>query len=92
MRPRATLWLRLSESGERTQVRLRCTVPAQLPTAILHQWLAQLSYWSGGPVHVVLSADGPCWWQEPWTDALAEAPGHLLRVHFRMRGEGGRGE
>lgn len=67
-------------------------LPEGSPTAILHHWLAQLSYWSGGPVQVVLCADGPCWWQEPWTDALAEAPGHLLRVQFRIRGEGGDGE
>lgn len=92
MRGRTRLVLKPAESGERTEVRLRCTLPALMPVAVLHQWLSQLGYWGGAPVHVVISADGPVWWQEPWTDALAEAPVRHLRVRFHVAGEDGHGE
>lgn len=92
MRSRATVWLELSESQEQTQLRLRCSLPNQLPTAVLHGLLAQLVYWSGGPLRVVLPADGPSWWSEPLVDALAEVPERHLQVKFRYPVEDGHAE
>lgn len=80
---RTRLWLRMRHSGGRTQYTLRGTLPESIPPAALHQLLSLILYWSGERSRVVLRADDPAWWLEPWVDALGTVPGRHLDVQFR---------
>jgi hypothetical protein len=77
------LWMRRRESDGRTQYTLRGTLPESMPEAALHQLLSLLLYWSGERLRVVLRADDPAWWLEPWVDALGTIPERHLDVQFR---------
>ncbi len=88
-RARNPIALRLSptSSEERTRFRLEGSLPTALPPPALHQLFSLLVYWSGRPVHVVLSAGGPVGWFEIWADALSAAPEQHVRVEFASSGE-----
>ena len=77
-----TLRLSPTSSEERTRFRLEGTLPAALPPPALHQLLSLLVYWSGRPLHAVLSAGGPVGWFEIWAAALSEAPEPHVTVEF----------
>jgi len=79
---RITLRLSPTSSEERTRFRLEGTLPTALPPPALHQLLSLLVYWSGRPLHAVLSAGGPAGWFEIWTAALSEAPDPHVTVEF----------
>lgn len=83
--------LRLSptSSEERTRFRLEGTLPTALPPPALHQLLSLLVYWSGRPLHAVLSAGGPVGWFELWAAALAEAPDPHVTVEFEALDDAG---
>ena len=80
---RTRLWLRMRQSGGRTQYTLRGTLPESIPPEALHQLLALILYWSGERLRVVLRADDPASWLEPWVDALGTVPERHLDVQFR---------
>ena len=63
------------------------TLPAALPSFALHQLLSLLVYWSGRPVHAVLSAGGSACWLEVWADALADAQERHVTVEFEVAEE-----
>ncbi len=83
-RDRITLRLSPTNSEERTRFRLEGTLPTALPPSALHQLLSLLVYWSGRPLHAVLSAGGSACWLEVWADALAEAPERHVTVEFEV--------
>jgi hypothetical protein len=75
--------LRLSPiSEERTRFRLEGSLPTELPPFALHQLFSLLVYWSGRPLHAVLSAGGPVCWFGIWADALAGVPDRHVTVEF----------
>lgn len=82
-----TLRLSPSNSEERTRFRLEGTLPTALPAFALHQLLSPLVYWSGRPVHAVLSAGGSACWLEVWAAALADAPERHVTVEFEVAEE-----
>ena len=84
---RITLRLLPTSSEERTRFRLEGTLPTALPPPALHQLLSLLVYWSGRPLHAVLSAGGPVGWFEIWAAALSEAPDPYVTVEFEAGGE-----
>lgn len=79
---RITLRLSPTSSEERTRFRLEGTLPTALPPPALHQLLSLLVYWSGRPLHAVLSAGGPVGWFEIWAATLSEAPDRHVTVEF----------
>jgi hypothetical protein len=79
---RITLRLSPTASEERTRFRLEGTLPTALPPPALHQLLSLLIYWSGRPLHAVLSAGGPVGWLEIWAAALSETPEPHVTVEF----------
>lgn len=79
---RITLRLSPTSSEERTRFRLEGTLPTALPPPALHQLLSLLVYWSGRPLHAVLSAGGPAGWFEIWAAALSEVPDPHVTVEF----------
>jgi hypothetical protein len=76
--------MRLSptSSEERTRFLLEGTLPTALPPPALHQLLSLLVYWTGRPLHAVLSAGGPVGWFEVWAAALSETPAPHVTVEF----------
>jgi hypothetical protein len=74
-------------SEERTRFRLEGSLPTDLPPLALHQLLSLLVYWTGRPLHAVLSAGGPVGWFEIWADALAGAPERHVTVEFEAAGD-----
>lgn len=87
VRDRITLRLFPTPSGERTRLLLEGTLPTTLPASALHQLLSPLIYWSGRPVHAVLSAGGSACWLEIWAAALADAPERQVTVEFEIAEE-----
>jgi hypothetical protein len=82
-RGRDRITLRLSPSSEeRTRFRLEGSLPTDLPPFALHQLFSLLVYWSGRPLHAVLSAGGPVGWFEMWGDVLAGVPDRNVTVEF----------
>ena len=84
VRDRITLRLFPTNSEERTRFRLEGTLPTALPAFALHQLVSLLVYWSGRPMHAVLSAGGSACWLEVWAAALADAPERLVTVEFEV--------
>ena len=81
---RITLRLSPTASDEQTGFQLEGTLPTALPSFALHQLLSLLGYWSGRPVHAVLSAGGSAYWMEIWADTLADAPERHVTVEFEV--------
>jgi hypothetical protein len=80
--PRITLRLSPTSCEERTRFLLEGTLPTALPSPALHQLLSLLVYWSGRPLHAVLSAGGPVGWFEIWATALSDVPERHVTVEF----------
>jgi len=83
-RDRITLRLSPTNSEERTRFLLEGALPTALPASALHQLLSLLVYWSGRPVHAVLSAGGSACWLELWAAALADVPERHITVEFEV--------
>jgi hypothetical protein len=82
-RGRDRITVRLSPiSEERTRFRLEGSLPTDLPPFALHQFFSLLVYWSGRPLHAVLSAGGPVGWFEIWGDVLAGVPERHVTIEF----------
>jgi hypothetical protein len=84
---RITLRLSPTPSDERTRFQVEGTLPTALPASALHQFLSPLVYWSGRPMHAVLSAGGSAYWLEIWAAALADAPERHVTVEFEVAEE-----
>ena len=80
-----TARLRATHGGAFTELTL-CgpIVSAPPPARALRRLFSQLAFWSGYPVHVVLSVDAAAGWLEVWSDALAVVPERHARVEFRL--------
>jgi len=81
---RITLRLFPATPEERTRFHLEGTLPTAMPAFALHQLLSPLVYWSGRPMHAVLSAGGSACWLEIWATALADAPERHVTVEFEV--------
>jgi hypothetical protein len=82
-----TLRLTPAPAEERTRFRLEGTLPTALPPPALHQLLSLLVYWTGRPLHAVLSAGGPAGWFEIWAAALSDVPEPFVTVEFETAEE-----
>jgi hypothetical protein len=89
---RTRLSMRRRRSDGWTQYTLRGTLPESMPPAVLHQLLSLLSYWGEERLRVVLRADDPAWWLEPWVVALGRVPRRHLELVFRHGPEDGDAE
>jgi hypothetical protein len=84
-----TLRLRALHGGAFTELSLSGPIATLPPTKTVRRLLSMLAYWSGYPVHVVLSVDGAAGWLELWTDVLVKVPERDVRVEFRIDRGGG---
>lgn len=84
-----TLELRPLHQGACTQITLRGSVLPPPASRALRRLLAVLAFWSGRPVHVVLSVAGTeadtCW-AELWDDVMRDVPAHHAKIRFEVRG------
>jgi hypothetical protein len=77
--------LRALHGGAFTQITLSGPiVSAPPPASSLRRLFSQLAFWSGYPVHVVLSVNEQAKWLETWAAALAAVPERHLRIEFRL--------
>jgi hypothetical protein len=79
-----TLELRPLHKGAYTQITLRGPVVTAPQIPQIRRLLSLLSFWHGGPVDVVLYADGTnpgACWLEVWADVL----GRVSRRHLDVR-------
>ena len=85
-----TLELRPHRGGAYTLVALRGAMATVAQPRELRSVLKVLSWWSGAPVDIALSADGTnagSRWLEVWDDVLAQIRGaHLYKVRFVISG------
>lgn len=69
-----------------TKLRLCGSVSAPLPPSAMRFFLAQMSWWSGSPLELVLPADsGTVTWFESWGAALEEVPDDMIQIRFYYR-------
>ncbi len=84
-----TLELRPLHEGAYTQMKLSGAVVTVPSTKDIRQLLAVLTFWHGGPVHVVLSVAGTnadiCW-AELWDAVLQEVPARHADIRLELRG------
>src|SRR3954463_4563740 len=88
--PRMTLELRPLHEGAFTQMKLSGPVVVTVPSAKdMRRLMAALTFWHGGPVHVVLSVAGTnadiCW-AEIWDAVLHEVPSRHAEIRVEIRG------
>jgi hypothetical protein len=71
--------------GAFTRLLLCGSVVTAIPPCELRKLSAQLAFWSGWPVELVLPVDvGTAAWFEWWTSAVSETPAHHLEVRFTL--------
>jgi hypothetical protein len=78
--------LRPQCSGVFTQWQIIGSVPTVVPSQKMRRFIRELSFWSGWPVKLVLSAEvETADWLECWTDALTEIPEDHLELRFILK-------
>jgi hypothetical protein len=87
--PRMTLELRPLQEGAYTQIRMSGPVVTVPSAKDMRRLMAVLTFWNGGPVHVVLSVAGTnadiCW-AELWDAVLHEVPSRHAEIRVEIRG------
>jgi hypothetical protein len=82
---RLTLRLRPLHNGAYTQITLNGPVATVPQVLQVRRLMSVLWLWHGGPVDVVLCADGTnagACWLEVWADVLGRVPGRRLDLRY----------
>jgi hypothetical protein len=86
---RMTMELRPLHEGAYTRISLKGPVVTTPSARDVRRLLGLLAFWSGGPVHIVLSVAGTnaeiCW-SELWDDVMRAVPARHAEIRFEIRG------